>query len=50
MPEGEIVFHRRGGMYVANWQDYKNVFTTTLVNPVYTKAEEARAKQAYNLL
>jgi len=45
LPKGDIVFRRRDGMYVADWEDYKNVFSTT----VCTKAEQERAKIAYDL-
>lgn len=36
-------------MYIADWSQYKNAFTTVSTG-TYTKAEETRAKQAYELL
>ena len=45
LPKGDIVFKRRDGMYVADWEGYKNVFSTT----VCTKAEQEHAKIAYEL-
>ena len=49
LPTHDIIFHRQNGMYVADWADYYNVFST-ITTSTYTKAEEARAKQAYELL
>jgi hypothetical protein len=49
LPETDIVFNRKAGMYVADWSQYKDIFTTT-TNPIYTKTQEERAKQAYELL
>ena len=45
LPKGDIVFKRCDGMYVADWEDYKNAFSTT----VCTKAEQEHAKMAYEL-
>ena len=49
MPEADIVFNRKAGMYVADWSQYRDIFTTT-TNTIYTKAQEERAQQAYKLL
>ncbi len=46
LPDRDIEFVRKGKMYVADWEDVRSVFATT----VYTKAEELRAKRAYELL
>jgi hypothetical protein len=46
LPHGDIEFRRKEGMYVADWDHYRNAFSTS----VCTKAEEARAKQAYEFL
>ncbi len=46
LPDRDIEFVRRGKMYVADWEEVRSVFTTT----VYMKAEERRAKRAYELL
>ena len=37
-------------MYVADWEQYRQAFATTNAVPLYTKAEETHAKQAYELL
>ena len=53
LPETDIVFYRKAGMYVADWEQYRTVFTTstsTSSTAVYTKAEEVRARQAYEFL
>ena len=51
LPTTDIVFHRKGGMYIADWSQYKNAFTTVNTGVgTYTMAEEARARQAYELL
>ena len=51
LPMTDIVFHRKGGMYIVDWSQYKNAFTTVNTDVgTYTKAEEARARQAYELL
>ena len=50
LPEVDIVFHHRDGMYVADWEQYRKAYATTNAVPRYTKAEENRAKQAYELL
>ena len=49
LPMTDIVFHRKGGMYIADWSQYKSACTTVSAG-TYTKAEQARAKQAYELL
>ena len=49
MPEADIVFNRKAGMYMADWSQYRNIFTTT-TNTIYTKVQEEQAKQAYELL
>ena len=49
MPEADIVFNRKAGMYVADWSLYRDIFTTT-TNMIYTKVQEERAKQAYDFL
>lgn len=46
LPDRDIEFTRREKMYVADWEEVRSVFTTT----VYTKAEELQAKRAYELL
>ena len=46
LPQGDIEFHRKDGMYIADWDQYRNIFSTS----VCTKAEETRAKQAYEFL
>ncbi len=46
MPDRDIVFRRRDGMYVTDWTEYKDVFTTV----VCTKGEQERAKKAYDLV
>ena len=45
LTQGGIVFERKNGMYVVDWDQYRHVYTT-----VHTKAEEERAKQVYELL
>ena len=30
LPETDIVFHRKAGMYVADWSQFKDIFTTTM--------------------
>ncbi len=50
LPDKDVMFHRRGKLYVADWaehyeRDEKHAYTT-----VCTKAEEAQAKRAYELL
>ena len=51
LPMTDIVFHRKGGMYIADWSQYKNTFTTVSTGVgTYTKAEETCARQAYELL
>ena len=49
LPETDIVFRRKAGMYVADWRQYKHVYATAST-AIYTKAEEVRAKIAYDLL
>ena len=49
LPTHDIIFHRQNGMYVADWADYRKVFSTTTMS-MYTKVEESRAKQAYEFL
>jgi hypothetical protein len=49
MPEADIVFNHKAGMYVADWSQYRDIFTTT-TNTIYTKVQEEQAKQAYELL
>ena len=46
LPRGDLVFKRKNGMHVADWTAYSNVFSTT---SVYTRAEEERARKAYEL-
>jgi hypothetical protein len=46
LPDHDIEFVRRGKMYIADWDEVRSAFATT----VYTKAEELRAKRAYELL
>ena len=45
----DIVFNRKAGLYVADWSQYKDIFAM-ITNHIYTKAQEDRAKQAYELL
>jgi len=40
LPQVDMKFNRKDGMYVADWAEYKHVLHST----VYTKAEEERAK------
>ncbi len=46
LPVCDIVFNRRGKMYVGDWEELRSAFITT----VYTKAEKLWVKKAYNLL
>ena len=50
LPGVDIVFHRGDGMFVADWEQYWKAYATTNAVPLYTKVEENRAKQAYELL
>jgi len=53
LPETDIVFHRKAGMYVADWEQYRTVFatsTSTSSTAIYTKAEKIRTRQAYEFL
>ena len=43
LPETDIEFNRKAGMYVADWRDIKMAYATS-TSSVYTKAEEAHAK------
>jgi hypothetical protein len=50
LPDRDITFHRRVKLYISDWAEEitdneKHVYTI-----VYTKAEEARAKRAYEAL
>ena len=45
LPQGDMVFKCVDGMYVADWDEYKHIFSTT----VCTKAEEERARKTYDL-
>jgi hypothetical protein len=47
LQDRDIVFNRRGKMYVADWEQVRSAYATT---GVYTKAKELRAKRAYDLL
>ncbi len=47
LPDRDIRFECRGKMYVADWTKSTSAYVTT---GVYTKAEELRAKRAYELL
>lgn len=46
LPDRDIDFVCRGKMYVADWEEVRSTFTTT----VYSKAEGLQAKRAYELL
>ncbi len=46
LPEQVLVFKRKGKLYVADFAEHKPVYVTQ----VYTKAEEERAKRAYELV
>jgi hypothetical protein len=48
LPDHDIEFVHRGKMYIADWEEVRSAFATT----VYTKAEELRAKEpmSYYLL
>ena len=50
LPDRDIVFRRKGKLYIADWSQHKAVYNSTSSISVYTPAEEARAKQAYELL
>ena len=43
LPEGVTEFCRRDGLYIADWNEVRNIFMTS----VCTKAEEAPAQHAY---
>jgi hypothetical protein len=45
LPDRDIVFHRRNKLYVANFE-----LPVVAATRAYTKAEEARAKEAYDLI
>ncbi len=47
LQDRDIVFNRRGKMYVADREQVRSAYVMT---GVYTKAEELRAKRAYDLL
>ena len=49
LPETDVVFHPKCGMYVADWDQYRNAFAKAST-AIYMKAEEAQAKQAYELI
>ena len=46
--EMDIEFNLKAGMYVADWRDIKMAYASS-ISSVYTKAKEARAKQAYEI-
>ncbi len=46
LPEQDLEFRRKGKLYVADFAEQKPVYVTQ----VYTKAEEERAKRAYELV
>jgi hypothetical protein len=47
LQDRDIVFNRRGKMYVADWEQERTAYVFT---GVYTKAKELRAERAYDLL
>ena len=47
--EMDIVFHCKDGIYVADWDQYWQAYATSSTQ-VYTKVDETRARQAYELL
>jgi hypothetical protein len=48
LPDRDIVFHRRGRHYIADWNSEINYSYAT--TGVYTKAEEARARLVFEFL
>jgi hypothetical protein len=51
LEERDVVFSRRGKLYVAKWEDVQELYHTVHeLESLYTKAEVAKAKVAYEVL
>ncbi len=50
LPDRDITFHHRGKLYVADWAEQDTDNERNIYTMVCTKAKEAHAKRAYELL